>query len=118
MSIDPVMALHDRDVLAAHVLQQARVRRHAIPRIVWDATEGDGSGTCTRCGDGVMLYAGPDGWSVAGTAYDYDCPGETCEHGWRIVRRSRAEPGGAVVLHCLHCGAERSEGTSGDANCG
>lgn len=98
MPTERLAVSRDRDALAAHVLQQTRARRHAIPRIVWDATGGDGSGTCTRCGDGVMLYAGPDGWSVAGTAYAYDCPGETCEHGWRVVRRGAAEPGGAVVL--------------------
>lgn len=96
----------ERDLLAAHVLRRTRVHGHAIPRIVWDRDGAGGAGTCARCGDGVMIHLGRDGWSIGGTAYDYDCPGDTCDHGWRVVTGKD----GLTVLECLHCGAIRTEG--------
>lgn len=94
-----------RDLLERRALYQARELGHTIPRIQWDTQGREGSGTCTRCGDGVLLYMGPDEMGIGGTAYDSACPGDTCAHGWRIMRRAD----GRTLLRCLHCGAERSE---------
>src|SRR5437868_3108968 len=94
----------EKAVLARRALHQAREYGHAIPRITWDGEEG--IGTCTRCGDGVLLYVGGEGSSMSGTAVVSACPGNTCDHGWAVRRTSE----GRVVLRCLHCGAIRTEG--------
>lgn len=94
-----------RAALERRALYKARELGHAIPAIEWDTGGDEGSGVCARCGDGVMVYLGRDGAAINGTAYDSACPGDTCAHGWRIVRL----PDDAVILRCLHCGAVRSE---------
>jgi hypothetical protein len=98
----------DRPELARLVLQRCAILGHTIPRIQWEQSGLEGSGTCTRCGDGVVLCVEADGCTIGGTAYESDCPGPSCDHGWSIVRR--ADDG--VILRCLHCGAERSENLS------
>ena len=98
------MGAEEKASIERRVLYQAREFGHAIPRITWDADGHEGMGTCTRCGDGVLLYVGPDGSSIAGTAYESTCPGDTCDHGWQIVHTTEG-----VMLRCLHCGATRSE---------
>jgi hypothetical protein len=95
-----------RQAAAFRALLLAREFGHTIPRVVWDAQGEEGIGTCTRCGDGVIVYGEGDGPRIGGTAAAYPCPGETCEHGWHVVRSAV----GAVTLRCGHCGAERSEG--------
>ena len=95
----------EKGVLEKRVLYRAREFGHAIPRIIWDANTGEGIGICTRCGDGVLVYAGPDGPSINGTAYESACPGNTCDHGWRVLRGAD----GGTTLRCLHCGATRTE---------
>ncbi|HZS92197.1 MAG TPA: hypothetical protein VFE42_32520 [Chloroflexota bacterium] len=102
------MSAFDRPELARLVLQRCQILGHTIPRIQWEPSGAQGSGTCTRCGDGVVLYVEAEGCAVGGTAYDTECPGASCAHGWSIVRRAR----GGVLLRCLHCGAERSEDVS------
>ena len=77
---------------------------HAIPEIAWDGEEG--LGTSTRCGDGVLLFAGADGSSIDGTAHTTSCPGDICQHGWEVKRATD----GRAVMRCLHCGATRTEG--------
>lgn len=94
-----------KTALERRALYQTRELGHTIPSIAWDADGDEGSGTCTRCGDGVLLYARPDSTVINGTAYESVCPGDTCAHGWQIIQR----PWHAVTLRCLHCGAERSE---------
>jgi hypothetical protein len=79
---------------------------HTIPQIDWDTEEGVGIGTCTRCGDGLLLYVEVGEASIHGTAYESACPGNTCAHGWAVVRTAE----GTAALRCLHCGAMRSEG--------
>jgi hypothetical protein len=101
----------ERMRLERRALWQARELGHAIPRIDWDALTHEGMGTCTRCGDGVLLYAGQGPWGIHGTAYESECPGDTCEHGWRVI----PHPEGGVLLRCLHCGAERTENPRRDA---
>jgi hypothetical protein len=93
--------------LSARTLVQLRANGHNVPRIRWEADGMEASGTCTRCGDGVLLYYDPqpDRCSIEGTAITTSCPGEGCEHGWCVVRRG----GVGVVLQCAHCGAQRSE---------
>jgi hypothetical protein len=95
----------DRPELARLVLQLCQILGHTIPRIHWEPSGLEGSGTCTRCGDGVVLYVEGSGCTIGGTAYDSDCPGPSCDHGWNIVRRGD----GSVLMRCVHCGAERSE---------
>ena len=99
--------LQIRAWLAARALAQLRAYGHTVPSIRWDADGQEGSGTCTRCGDGVILYYDPqpDSCGIAGTAYQSLCPGGSCAHGWRLLRRA----GVGVVLQCAHCGAERTE---------
>jgi hypothetical protein len=94
-----------RAALERRALYTARELGHSIPRIEWDRDGREGSGTCRRCGDGVLLYTGVEGASIAGTAFEFECPGDTCNHGWQIAYEA-----GRVVLRCLHCGAERREG--------
>jgi len=94
-----------RALFAAHVLEQTLAHGHVIPRIIWEAGGHEGSGMCTRCGDGVLLYCDAEGCEVNGTAYSTSCPGNTCAHGWRVVRRA----GAGTLMRCLHCGAERRE---------
>ncbi len=94
-----------RGLFAAHVLEHTLAHGHVIPHITWEAGGDEGSGMCTRCGDGVMVYRDADGFEVNGTAYSTSCPGNTCAHGWRVVRRA----GVGTLLRCLHCGAERRE---------
>ncbi len=96
----------EKIMLERRALVQARELGHTIPRIEWVTASNEGVGTCTRCGDGVMLYVGPDGPSINGTAYESECPGNTCDHGWAVVHLGD----GRVALRCLHCGAQRSEG--------
>ena len=91
--------------LERRVICQAGELGHTIPHIAWDADGHEGVGTCTRCGDGVLLYVGPEGMSIGGTAYESACPGDTCDHGWQVLRTT----GARVVLRCLHCGAVRTE---------
>lgn len=91
--------------LERRALLVARERGHTIPRIEWEPDGQEGSGTCRRCGDGLLVYAGADGPSIAGTAFDSECPGDTCDHGWHVVRVA-----GSTRLRCGHCGAERDEG--------
>jgi hypothetical protein len=98
--------LSDRETLAARALAQATELGHAIPRIEWDTAEGAGIGTCTRCGDGLLLYVETEGASIHGTAYESACPGNTCAHGWAALRTAE----GMAMLRCVHCGATRSEG--------
>jgi hypothetical protein len=98
--------LSDREALTAHPLAQATKLGHAILRIEWDTAEGAGIGTCTRCGDGLLLYIETEGASIHGTAYESAYPGNTCAHGWAVVRTAE----GTAMLRCLHCGAIRSEG--------
>ncbi len=93
-------------MLEAQALREARAYGHMIPVIAWDDAEQEGSGTCTRCGDGLLLYLDSEGASIEGTAFRSTCPGNTCAHGWSIVRLAD----GGSLLRCLHCGAERSEG--------
>jgi len=95
-----------RVTLEAQALLEARAYGHIIPVIVWDDAGQEGSGTCTRCGDGLLLYLDSEGASIEGTAFGSSCPGNTCDHGWSIVRLAD----GGSLLHCGHCGAERSEG--------
>jgi hypothetical protein len=91
---------------AAHrALLMARELGHSIPRVVWDAEGVEGIGTCSRCGDGVIVYGAGDGPRIGGTAAEGACPGDVCDHGWRVVRSATD----AVALRCLHCGAERRE---------
>ena len=42
--------------LAARALAQLSVYGHSVPSIRWEADGQEASGTCTRCGDGVLLY--------------------------------------------------------------
>jgi hypothetical protein len=97
--------------LERRALWHARELGHRIPCIEWDAAYHEGIGTCTRCGDGVLVYVDGEGSSVHGTAYEAECPGDTCEHGWHVI----ALPGDSVLLRCAHCGAERTESVRGDA---
>jgi hypothetical protein len=80
-------------------------RGHDIPRFSWDRDGLEAAGTCTRCGDGIIISVGPDEPAIHGTAIDSDCPGSGCEHGWSIERRD----GSGTRLLCLHCGAVRAE---------
>ena len=98
--------------LERRALWQAREHGHRIPRIEWDAANEEGIGTCTRCGDGVLVYTDTVGVSILGTAYEAECPGDTCAHGWHMI----ALPEGGVLLRCAHCGAERSESVPGDSS--
>ncbi|HVC81015.1 MAG TPA: hypothetical protein VNL35_11015 [Chloroflexota bacterium] len=93
--------------LAWRALSQLRAQGHIVPGIQWDADGQEGSGTCTRCGDGVILYYDPqpDGCDIEGTAYRSPCPGESRAHGWHLLRRV----GVGIVMQCAHCGAERTE---------
>jgi len=91
--------------LERRVLWRVRELGHTIPRIEWDAANSEGIGTCTRCGDGVLVYVESEGSSIHGTAYESECPGNTCAHGWHVL----ALPECGVLLRCAHCGAERTE---------
>ena len=101
--------------LAERALAQLRADGHVVQGIRWDADGQEGNGTCSRCGDGVILYydAQPDSCDIMGTAYRSPCPGGSCEHGWGLLHRA----GVGVVMKCVHCGAERTEAeesTAGD----
>ena len=93
--------------LAARALAQLSVYGHSVPSIRWEADGQEASGTCTRCGDGVLLYYDPqpERCSIEGTALVTPCPGGDCAHGWRVVRRGSV----GMVLQCVHCGTERTE---------
>jgi hypothetical protein len=54
----------DRPELARLVLQRCTILGHAIPRIQWEPSGLQGGGTCTRCGDGVVLYVEADGCTI------------------------------------------------------
>src|SRR5215472_12712719 len=95
----------EHEQLERRALWRARELGHTIPRIDWDPLYSEGLGTCTRCGDGVVLYVGPEVSNIYGTAYETACPGNTCTHGWQVTRL----PEGGIRLRCLHCGAERDE---------
>jgi hypothetical protein len=95
-----------KTMLEVQALREARAYGHTIAVIVWDEAGQEGSGTCTRCGDGLLLYLDREGASIQGTAFASTCPGNTCAHGWSIIRLAN----GGSLLRCLHCGAERSEG--------
>lgn len=95
----------ESEQLERHALWWTRELGHAIPHIEWDPPHLEGIGTCTRCGDGVLLYLSLEGSGIFGTAYESECPGNTCEHGWQVIKL----PEGGVRLRCLHCGAERDE---------
>jgi hypothetical protein len=99
------MSSDGRRVLELRALLTAREFGHTIPRIEWDVAGAEGIGTCVRCGDGVLIYAGGEGPSIGGTAVAYPCPGDTCDHGWHVVRTTD----GSVTMRCAHCGAERHE---------
>lgn len=88
----------ERAMLERRALYRAREFGHAIPRIEWDARGYEGTGTCTRCGDGVLLYLGSDGASINGTAYESACPSDTCDHGWKVQKT----PDGVVCHTPLH----------------
>jgi hypothetical protein len=96
-----------RQWLSMRALDQMRALGHVVPAICWEGDGQEGSGTCTRCGDGVVLYytEPPDACAIEGTAYRTPCPGQGCAHGWRRERRA----GVGLVLACVHCGAERTE---------
>jgi hypothetical protein len=100
------MGEETRQAASLRALLLARELGHTIPRVVWDGDGVEGVGTCAHCGDGVIVYGDGDGPRIGGTAAQCPCPGETCDHGWMVMR----SPAGAVTLRCLHCGAERSEG--------
>src|SRR5262249_24348419 len=95
----------DHKQLERRALWRARELGHTIPRIDWDPLTNEGIDTCTRCGDGVLLYVDPEVSEIYGTAYETACAGNTCDHGWQVIRLAH----GGIQLRCLHCGAERDE---------
>lgn len=62
--------LQIRPWLVARAHAQLRAYGHSVTSIRWDADGQEGSGTCTHCGDGVLLYYDPqpDRCSIEGTA--------------------------------------------------
>jgi hypothetical protein len=99
------MSSEERRVLELRALLMAREFGHTIPRIEWDAARIEGIGTCVRCGDGVLVYADGIDPNIGGTAATSPCPGDTCDHGWHVMRTTA----GGVTMRCGHCGAERRE---------
>jgi hypothetical protein len=95
----------EKAVIERRALFQAREFGHAISHIEWDDGGHNGISTCTRCGDGVLLYIGSGPPAIHGTACETACTGNTCDHGWQVCHA----PGGGGVLRCLHCGATRAD---------
>jgi hypothetical protein len=74
--------------LERRALWRARELGHSISHIDWDQLHREGIGTCTRCGDGFLLYAEPETTGISGiygTAYEAECPSNTCDHGWQVI---------------------------------
>jgi hypothetical protein len=94
----------ERAALARRALYQMSEFGHTIPEIARDRD--DGLRTCTRCGDGVQLFARADRSNIGGTAHTTTCLGDICQHGWEVKQASD----GHAVMRCLHCGAIRTEG--------
>lgn len=91
--------------LVARAGAQLAHHGHTVSGINWDSDGQEAKGTCSRCGDGVVVYFDPEPESctIEGTAYNSSCPGGSCEHGWRLVQRASS-----VKMQCAHCGAEMS----------